>query len=137
MKKELGTSIKPVTPTPTKTDRPQRAKKAGPAGPRIGVRVSVAGGLQNAFPNAAAAGCDCIQIFVKNQRQWRAKRLGARVDRHAHIGKGLIGKSGFANFLNDARFRGVPFILETPKEKDEKGRDMDRVNVRQLRRLVR
>ena len=45
------------------------------AGPRIGVHVSVAGGLENAFTNAVAAGCDCIQIFVKNQRQWRARPL--------------------------------------------------------------
>ena len=64
------------------------------------------------------------------------RELGSRVDRHAHIGKGMIGNSGFAHFLNDPRFRHVPFILETPKEKDKKGRDMNRVNVQQLRRLL-
>jgi len=65
------------------------------------------------------------------------RELGSRVDRHDHIGKGLIGKSGFTNFLNDIRFRKVPFILETPKEKDHQGHDMDRLNVQQMRRLVR
>ena len=64
------------------------------------------------------------------------RELGSRVDRHEHIGKGHIGKSGFANFLNDPRFREVPFILETPKEKDEKGRDMDVINVKKLRSLI-
>lgn len=64
------------------------------------------------------------------------RELGSRVDRHDHIGKGLIGKAGFAHFLNDPRFREVPFILETPKEKDEKGREMDAVNVKLLRSLI-
>lgn len=364
MSKGLKTRTKPVTGTPKKTFPFDPAKSAPPSLPRIGVHVSVAGGLENGFVNAAAAGCDCIQMFVKNQRQWRAKplrdeqikayfeakskssvdpvfvhasyllnlaapseavrelsmnsmvdelvrcealdveglvfhpgahcegevrnpyghedtdderqqanktterqvrkrrhpatkprshegnectefgehmlagiqqiargidevhkrcpgfktklllectagqgsaigwqfeqlaeilkrvrdasrvgvcldtchlfaagydfrkpdgyaamidrldrtmgiaqvkcvhcndsqrELGSRVDRHAHIGKGQIGKSGFAHFLNDPRFREVPFILETPKEKDEKGRDMDQVNVKQLRSLV-
>ena len=65
------------------------------------------------------------------------RELGSRVDRHDHIGKGQIGKSGFANFLSDPRFREVPFILETPKEKDEKGRDWDVLNVKMLRSLIR
>jgi endonuclease IV len=65
------------------------------------------------------------------------RELGSRVDRHDHIGKGQIGQSAFANFLNDHRFREVPFILETPKEKDDRGRDCDVVNVKTLRRLVR
>jgi len=37
--------------------------------------MSIAGGLHNAFDEATAAGCDCLQIFVKNQRQWTAKPL--------------------------------------------------------------
>ena len=37
--------------------------------------MSIAGGLHNAFDEAVAAGCDCLQIFVKNQRQWTAKPL--------------------------------------------------------------
>lgn len=37
--------------------------------------MSVAGGLHNAFDIAAAAGCDCLQVFVKNQRQWNARPL--------------------------------------------------------------
>lgn len=37
--------------------------------------MSVAGGLHLAFDATVAAGGDCVQIFVKNQRQWTAKPL--------------------------------------------------------------
>jgi len=63
--------------------------------------------------------------------------LGSRVDRHEHIGKGEIGARGFAHFVNDTRLIGVPMILETPKGKDDRGRDFDRMNLQRLRRLAR
>ncbi len=63
------------------------------------------------------------------------RELGSRVDRHEHIGKGKIGKSGFAHFLNDPRFAGVPMILETPKGVDGRGTDLDKVNLKRLRSL--
>jgi deoxyribonuclease-4 len=44
--------------------------------------------------------------------------LGARKDRHAHIGKGYIGLDGFRHIINDPRFQQTPMILETPKSKD-------------------
>jgi len=37
--------------------------------------MSIAGGIQNAFAEAKRVGCDCMQIFVKNQRQWYGKQL--------------------------------------------------------------
>ena len=40
---------------------------------RFGAHMSIAGGVQNAFDHATNAGCDCLQVFVKNQRQWNAK----------------------------------------------------------------
>jgi deoxyribonuclease-4 len=43
--------------------------------------------------------------------------LGSRVDRHQHIGKGLIGVEAFRLLINDVRFRDLPMILETPKGK--------------------
>jgi len=46
--------------------------------------------------------------------------LGSRVDRHAGIGQGKIGKEAFRHILNDARFTDLPGCLETPKEKDLK-----------------
>ena len=59
---------------------------------------------------------------------------GSRLDRHEHLGRGRIGLECFRLFMNDARFAGVPKIIETPKEED--GRQMDPVNLGVLRRLV-
>ncbi len=42
---------------------------------RFGAHMSVAGGLENGFAEAKRVGCDCLQIFVKNQKQWNAKPL--------------------------------------------------------------
>jgi deoxyribonuclease-4 len=64
------------------------------------------------------------------------KALGSRVDRHAHIGHGLIGLEGFKPFVRDVAFEKIPKILETPKEKDDRGRDWDEVNLDTLRSLV-
>jgi deoxyribonuclease IV len=63
------------------------------------------------------------------------KDLGSRIDRHAHIGLGKIGRSGFGLIMNDERLKDVPKILETPKLED--GRDMDQVNLDFLRSLVK
>jgi len=60
--------------------------------------------------------------------------LGSHVDRHAHIGKGLIGKSGFRHIVNDPRFNRTPGCIETPKSKDLKE---DIQNLASLRLLVR
>jgi deoxyribonuclease-4 len=46
------------------------------------------------------------------------KPLGSRVDRHEHIGKGLIGLTGFRMLMNDPRLAAVPKILETEKSED-------------------
>jgi deoxyribonuclease-4 len=61
---------------------------------------------------------------------------GSHVDRHEHIGKGKIGRRGFARVVNDPRFVGLPMILETPKGTDGRGTDLDRVNLKRLRRLL-
>jgi deoxyribonuclease-4 len=63
------------------------------------------------------------------------KPLGSRVDRHAHIGRGEMGKEPFRFLLNDRRFRKVPMYLETPKG-EERGKDLDAINLRTLRRLI-
>jgi deoxyribonuclease IV len=43
------------------------------------------------------------------------KELGSRVDRHASIGEGFIGKEGFIRLMKDPRLDGIPMILETPE----------------------
>jgi deoxyribonuclease-4 len=57
---------------------------------------------------------------------------GSRVDRHEHIGRGHIGSRPFGRLLRDPRFRGIPMIIETPKDGG-----MDRTNLSLLRRLAR
>jgi deoxyribonuclease-4 len=43
---------------------------------KFGAHMSISGGLHKAFGHGERAGCDTIQIFSKNQQQWRAKPLG-------------------------------------------------------------
>ncbi len=64
------------------------------------------------------------------------RECGSRVDRHAHIGQGKIGLAGFRHLLNDPGLASVPRILETPNGRDGRGTDLDRVNLKRLRRLV-
>jgi deoxyribonuclease-4 len=51
-----------------------------------------------------------LRVFHLNDSK---KGLGSKVDRHAHIGEGEIGKEAFGFLLADARFSGLPGILET------------------------
>ena len=44
------------------------------------------------------------------------KELGSRVDRHASIGEGTLGRGFFTRLVNDPRFDDMPLILETPNE---------------------
>lgn len=44
--------------------------------------------------------------------------LGSRVDRHAGIGQGKIGREPFRHIVNEPRFHGLPGCLETPKSDD-------------------
>lgn len=64
------------------------------------------------------------------------KPFGSRVDRHAAIGKGEMGLEPFRHLLNDRRFKKTPMYLETPKGTNNRGVDLDVVNLRTLRRLV-
>lgn len=70
-----------------------------------------------------------LKLFHLNDSQ---KGLASRVDRHEHIGKGKLGLNAFRMLLNDERFKDIPMILETPKEKDMKE---DKINLKVLRSL--
>jgi deoxyribonuclease-4 len=43
--------------------------------PILGAHQSIAGGYYRAVEIAHATGCDCVQLFTKNNNQWRAKEL--------------------------------------------------------------
>ncbi len=61
------------------------------------------------------------------------KPFESRVDRHAHIGEGEIGREGFRYLMQDPRFAKVPKILETPKGGKM---EMDLINLGLLRRFA-
>ena len=56
-------------------------------------------------------GCERLALFHLNDSK---KPLGARVDRHQHVGQGEIGAAGFRALMQDSRFAHVAKILETP-----------------------
>lgn len=68
-------------------------------------------------------------IHVNDSKRER----GSRVDRHHHIGKGMIGLTGFRMLMRDERLKTIPKILET-----EKGNDMreDVENMSTLKSLL-
>jgi deoxyribonuclease-4 len=43
--------------------------------PPLGAHMSIAGGYYRAVELAKASGCDCVQLFTKNNNQWRAKEI--------------------------------------------------------------
>ncbi len=76
-------------------------------------------------------GMDNLKIVHTNDSK---TEFGSKKDRHEHIGEGLIGIQAFENFVNDKRFKDIPFILETPKG-DDLTDDVE--NLAKLRSLVK
>lgn len=76
-------------------------------------------------------GLDQIAAFHLNDSK---TDFASRVDRHAHIGQGKIGRDAFRHIVNDARFRDLPACLETPKSPDMH-EDVENLTV--LRSLVK
>jgi deoxyribonuclease-4 len=91
--------------------------------------VSAEGYAETMSNVAATVGFDDVRVWHCNDA--KAAR-GTKLDRHEHIGQGMIGVEPFRWLLNDPRFSHCAFIAETPV--DEPG-DEER-NVRVLRSLV-
>jgi len=73
-----------------------------PARDEIGAHVSIAGGLHLALERGRALGCGAVQIFLKNQRQWAARPLGAaevRAFRAARRVAGIAPVFAHASYL--------------------------------------
>lgn len=62
---------------------------------------------------ARTAGLDRLRCLHVNDSKGA---LGSHLDRHEHIGRGLIGEAGFRTFFADRRLWHLPAVLETPKE---------------------
>jgi len=88
-------------------------------------------GIRNTMAQLEAA------IGLKNVPVWHCNDAkaarGSKLDRHQHIGKGMIGLEAFRRLLNDPRVAHAAFIAETPI--DQPGDD--RRNVAALKKLVR
>jgi deoxyribonuclease-4 len=106
---------------------------------KFGAHVSTSGGLHKAFANAKSAGCDTIQIFSKNQQQWKGKTLtDAEVTqfRAAHAESGINplvvhdsylinlaspdaelqakSRAAFADELDRCARLGIPYLVTHP-----------------------
>ncbi len=69
-------------------------------------------------------GCEKIKVIHCNDSK---KDLGTRVDRHDHLGEGLIGPEAFQCLVNDNRWTTTPILVETPDAET-----MHEVNVQKL-----
>lgn len=77
----------------------------------------------------ATIGLDRVKVWHCNDA--KAPR-GSKLDRHQHVGKGMIGLKTFRLLLNDPRLTHAAFIAETPIDKPGD----DRRNVQALKKLV-
>lgn len=82
-------------------------------------------------------GMDHLRVLHLNDSKAKA---GSKLDRHQHIGEGTIGggdvaASGFSAVVNAPGLKGVPKILETPKEDNDGGIPWDTVNLARLKSL--
>ena len=113
---------------------------------RLGVCLDTCHAFAAGYPLDASGGFDStlqefdsiiglrhLLLFHLNDSK---RPLGSRVDRHEGLGRGEIGLESFRRLVNDARFRDHPMIIETPKE-DDSGKEMDPVNLRILRKLLK
>jgi deoxyribonuclease-4 len=57
-------------------------------------------------------GFDRLRVVHGNDSK---RPLGSRVDRHAHIGDGVLGLAPFHRLLHDRRVAGLPLLIETEK----------------------
>ena len=51
----------------------------------LGSHLSISGGVVNALIRAEELGADCVQVFTKNQKQWKTKPLN--IKENGEIGK--------------------------------------------------
>ena len=72
------------------------------------------------------------EVYLVHANDSKAPR-GSRVDRHANIGEGHIGREGFRRILTHPKLRAKPFVLETPV--DEPGDDRRNLDI--LKELAR
>src|SRR2546423_6012226 len=107
----------------------------------VGVCLDTAHTLAAGYDIATAKGLKATMRLIERAFGFERIKLihcndskapcGARVDRHQHIGEGHIGAEAFRRLTHTLKFRRIPFILETPIDRE---RD-DVWNLNRLREL--
>ena len=81
----------------TTTARPAREPQpvsGARSAPWLGSHLSIAGGMHHAIEAARELDCDCVQVFTKNQRQWKVKPLA---DDEVAAWKAAVAAIGWAD----------------------------------------
>ena len=93
---------------------------------RVGVCLDTCHSFAAGYDLSTEQGCD--EVFAEFEREVgfeylrgmhlndALKAVGSRVDRHSPMGDGFLGFAPFRYIARDARFDGIPLILETPDE---------------------
>ncbi|MGB9695464.1 MAG: deoxyribonuclease IV [Caldisericaceae bacterium] len=97
----------------------------------LGAHVSIAGGISNAPVNAHDATCDTIQIFTKNQMQWKVPplnreeiRLFKQRMKKYRIASGTVHSSYLVNIASaneEIRSRSIEDLARELERADELG----------------
>jgi len=103
-----------------------------------GYDITTETGYRDTFEHfERSVGLERLKAFHGNDSK---RPCGSRVDRHEHIGQGCIGLEPFRMLLRDARFEGLPILIETEKTHgaERKGAIVaDPLDVRNLETLRR
>ena len=67
----------------------------------LGAHMSIAGGYYKSVESAKAAGCDCVQLFTKNNNQWLAKPIS---DQYVEAFQEAIASASFTHTLSHASY---------------------------------
>ena len=93
---------------------------------RVGVCLDTCHSFAAGYDLSTEEGCE--KVFAEFEREVgfkylrgmhlndAMKPLGSRVDRHSPMGEGHLGITPFRYIARDARFDGIPLVLETPDE---------------------
>ena len=76
----------------------------------LGAHMSVAGGYYKAIDRGADVGCQCIQVFTKNNNQWKAPEI---TDQHVQQFKDKVAEHKIKYLLSHASYL---INLASPKE---------------------
>ncbi|WP_035351127.1 deoxyribonuclease IV [Edaphobacter aggregans] len=73
--------------------------------------VSVDGYIETMKLVESTVGFEAVRVWHCNDAK---AAMGSKLDRHEHIGEGMIGAEAFRRLLHDDRFAHCAFIAETP-----------------------